>query len=287
MKRQNKSVLYLTLAAIFWSFGGVLAKAIPFSGISIAALRGIIAAITIGIYRKSFAFKKNKSTVYAAISLTLTTVLFMVATKLTTAANAILLQYTSLFFIILLNWMINHQKPKVRDLLALGGIAFGISLFFVNQLEGGNVLGNIMGLLSGLTFAGVFFANKMDDASAFDATFMGNLLSVFLIPFVLFDSTIQTQSVVPWILIAVMGIFQLGFGYIFFSLGILHASATQSNIIATLEPILNPIWVLLIIGETPTFLSMVGGMIVLVSVVLYNQFEIKANKSMITKGLQE
>lgn len=278
MKRQNQGVLYLTLAAIFWSFGGVLAKSIPFSGISIAAIRGIIAAITIGFYRKSFAFKKNKSTIFAAISLTLTTVLFMVATKLTTAANAILLQYTSLFFIILLNWVINHQKPKTRDLYALAGIAFGISLFFFNQLEGGNLLGNIMGLLSGLTFAGVFFANKMEGASPFDATFMGNLLSMFLLPFVLFDSTINIQSVQPWILLLVMGVFQLGFGYIFFSLGIRHASATQSNIIATLEPILNPIWVLLIIGETPTILSIVGGIIVLLSVVLYNQFEIKDNK---------
>ena len=277
MKSEKKSVVYLTLAAVFWSFGGVLAKAIPFSAISIAALRGVIAAITIGIYRKSFAFKRNKSTILAAISLTLTTVLFMVATKLTTAANAILLQYTSLFFIIILNWIFNHQKPKIRDILALSGIAIGISLFFVNQLETGNVLGNIVGLLSGLTFAGVFFANKMDEASAFDATFMGNLLSMILIPFVLFDPAIQSQQVYPWVLITIMGVFQLGFGYIFFSLGIVNATATQSNITATLEPILNPIWVVLIIGEIPTLFSIVGGLIVLISVVLYNQFEIKAS----------
>src|SRR5690554_2322789 len=277
MKSEKKSVVYLTLAAVFWSFGGVLAKAIPFSAISIAALRGVIAAITIGIYRKSFAFKRNKSIILAAISLTLTTVLFMVATKLTTATNAILLQYTSLFFIIILNWIFNHQKPKIRDILALSGIAIGISLFFVNQLETGNVLGNIVGLLSGLTFAGVFFANKMDEASAFDATFMGNLLSMLLIPFVLFDPAIQLQQDYPWVLITIMGVFQLGFGYIFFSLGIVNATATQSNITATLEPILNPIWVVLIIGEIPTLFSIVGGLIVLISVVLYNQFEIKAS----------
>ena len=276
MKNKNIGALYILCAAIFWSFGGVLAKTIPFSGLSIAALRGIIAAMTIAAFRRSFSFKLNKATFFAAIALTMTTVLFMISTKLTTAANAIVLQYTSPFFIILLNYFILKRKPNRRDVLALVGIGFGIILFFINQLGTGNYLGDFIGLCSGLMFAGVFFVNKMDGASPFDATFMGNLLSVLLLPFVFFDPNMSLE-IYPWVLIVIMGVFQLGFGYIFFSLGIQHASATQSNIIATLEPILNPIWVLLIVREVPTLLSIVGGGVVLLSVVIYNHFETKAN----------
>ncbi len=277
MKTQHKGAFYILCAAIFWSFGGVLAKSIPWSGLTIAALRGIIAAFTIAMFRRTFSFKLNKSTLFAALALTMTTVLFMIATKLTTAANAIVLQYTSPFFIILMNLYILHRKPSRRDLLALVGIGFGITLFFINQLGSGNLLGDFVGLLSGLMFAGVFFANKLESASPFDATYMGNLFSVILLPFVFFDSQLFLHGWVPWILILIMGVVQLGFGYVFFSLGIRLASATQSNIIATLEPILNPIWVLLVIGEVPTTLSILGGTIVLFSVVLYNHFETKAN----------
>jgi drug/metabolite transporter (DMT)-like permease len=277
MKTQNKGAFYILCAAIFWSFGGVLAKSIPWSGLSIAALRGLIAAITIAAFRRSFSFKLNRSTIIAALALTMTTVLFMVATKLTTAANAIVLQYTSPFFIILMNFFVHHHKPSRRDVIALIGIGFGITLFFINQLDSGNLLGDFFGLMSGLMFAGVFFANKLEHASPFDATYMGNLFSVMLLPFVFFDSEMFVHGWLPWILILIMGVMQLGFGYIFFSLGIRLATATQSNIIATLEPILNPIWVLLVIGEVPTILSIIGGSIVLITVVLYNHFETKAN----------
>lgn len=279
MKSENKGSLYILLAALFWSFGGVLAKSIPFSGMSIAAFRGLIAAITIGAYRKTFRFKLNSSTLIAAISLTLTTLLFMMSTKLTTAANAIVLQYTSPFFIILLNLFIYNQKPKTRDVVALLGIGFGITLFFINQIGSGSFIGDFLGLLSGLSFAGVFFANKTKHASPFDATYMGNVFSIFLIPFIISDPSLFASGFTPWILLLIMGVFQLGFGYIFFSLGIKLASATKANIIATLEPILNPIWVLLIIGEVPSLIAILGGLIVLTTVVTYNHIETKANYS--------
>lgn len=201
----------------------------------------------------------------------------MVANKMTTAANAIVLQYTSPVFIILLSLFVLKQKPKKRDIFALIGVAFGISLFFYEQFRGGNYLGDILALFSGLSFAGVFFANKLPRASPIDATYLGNLFSVFLLPFVFFDPGFMNFSPLPWVMIAIMGIFQLGFGYIFFSLGIKHTSATTSSIIATLEPILNPIWVFLVLGETPKTLALVGGAIVLVTVVIYNTIVTKDN----------
>jgi drug/metabolite transporter (DMT)-like permease len=263
--------LYILLAAIFWSFGGVLNKLIPWSGLSIAAIRSLIAAITIGLYRKSFRFKITPSTVAASICIVITTVLFMMANKLTSAANAIVLQYTSPLFIIILSLVVLKQKPKKRDIFALIGVGLGIGLFFFEQFKGGSILGDLLALASGLTFAGVFFSNKLPGASPIDATFMGNALGVLLIPFLFVDQQFTSHFTFwPIVTILVMGIFQQGCGYIFFSKGIKTTSATSSSIIATLEPILNPLWVFLVIGEMPSPMALVGGAIVLGTVMVYN-----------------
>jgi drug/metabolite transporter (DMT)-like permease len=278
----NLGPLYIIIAAVFWSFGGLLGKLIPWSGLTIAALRGIIAAITIGLYRRSFSFKLNKPILLAGISLTITTILFMIANKMTSAANAIVLQYTSPVFIILLTLVIYKQKPKKRDMFAIFGVLVGISIFFFDQFKSGNYIGDLIALGSGLSFAAVFFANKLPNASPIDATYLGNLLSLFILPFVFFDQNfLMNQSSLTWLFIILMGVFQLGFGYIFFSLGIKHTAATTSSIIATLEPILNPIWVFVFIGEVPSLLALVGGVIVLITVSIYNVIVTRDNYKLI------
>lgn len=278
MKTDKSGPFYILLAALFWSFGGILSKLIPWSGLSIAAIRSVIAGLTIGIYRKSFRFKATPSTITASICILLTAGLFMIANKMTSAANAIVLQYTSPLFIIILSMLVFRQKPKKRDLFALIGVGCGISLFFFEQFRSGNYWGDLVALASGLTFAGVFFSNKLKGASPVDATFMGNLLGVVFLPFLFFDQQFLThQTVSAWITIVIMGVFQLGVGYIFFSKGIKHTSATSSSIIATLEPILNPIWVFLMIGETPQPLALLGGAVVLVTVLIYNTIVTKEN----------
>lgn len=278
MSKLKLGPLYIVFAAIFWSFGGLLGKLIPWSGLSIAALRGIFAAITIALYRRSFSFKLNKAILLAGLSLTLTTILFMIANKMTSSANAIVLQYTSPVFIILLTLIIDKQKPKKRDIFAIFGVLLGICLFFFDQFKNGQYLGDLIALASGLSFAGVFFANKLPNASPIDATYIGNLLSFIILPFVLFDMSFQlNQNPTIWMYIIFMGVFQLGFGYIFFSLGIKQSSATSSSIIATLEPILNPLWVFIFLGEKPSILALIGGMIVLLTVTIYNTIVTRDN----------
>lgn len=280
MRISNLGPLYIVIAAIFWSFGGLLGKLIPWSGLTIAALRGIFAAITIAIYRRNYRFKFNKPILLAGLSLTITTILFMLANKMTSAANAIVLQYTSPVFIILLTLIIYKQKPRKRDIFAIIGVIIGISIFFFDQFKSGNFYGDLIALASGLSFAAVFFANKLPNASPIDATYLGNLLSIFILPFIFFDqSFISNQSPTIWLYIILMGVFQLGFGYIFFSLGIKQTAATTSSIIATLEPILNPFWVFLVLGETPTFLAIIGGLIVLITVSVYNTIVTRENYS--------
>ncbi len=278
VKITKSGPFYILIAALLWSFGGVFSKLIPWSGLSIAAVRSVIAALTIGLYRRSFHFKVTKSTVLASICILLTTVLFMMANKMTSAANAIVLQYTSPLFIIILSLIIFKQKPKKRDLFAVIGVGLGIGLFFFEQFRSGNYMGDLLALASGLTFAGVFFSNKLQGASPIDATFMGNLLGIIFLPFLFFDKQVAANfSWQPWLTILAMGVIQQAGGYIFFSKGIKHTSATTSSIIATLEPILNPLWVFLVVGEIPTPLALVGGLIVLSTVLIYNTIVTREN----------
>lgn len=276
MRLKNPGTFYILVGAALWSFGGLLGKLIPFNGLTIAALRGLISAIVIGLYRKSFKVHLSPSVVLAGISLTLTTLLYMLSNKMTTAANAIVLQYTSPIYIIFFSWMIYKQKPKQEDLFALGGVSLGILLFFASGLSAGHLLGDFLGLASGLSFAGVFFANKLPNANPIDAVYLGNVLSILLIPFIFFDPHLNLEFI-PWTLLLVMGIFQLGFGYIFFSKGIQRVSATSASILATLEPILNPIWVFLVMGELPSLLALAGAFLVLLTVTLYNRFITQKN----------
>lgn len=260
----------MVFAAMAWSFGGLLTKVIPFNGLSIAALRGVIAAITIATFRRSFHFKANPTTWLAAFALFFTTILFLVATKLTSAANAILLQYTSLFFIILLNWLVDKERLTKQDGIAVLGIGLGIIIFFLPQLKASLLIGDWLALLAGFMFALVFYINKKPGASPLDSTYMGNLLSVFLLPVLAFDPTLLSYGLKPWILVIIMGVFQLGLGYILFALAIEKISATQSNVIATLEPILNPLWVYIVLKEGLSYYSFVGGLIVIISIIYYN-----------------
>lgn len=278
VKITKSGPFYILMAALLWSFGGVFSKLIPWSGLSIAAVRSVVAAMTIGLYRRSFHFKVTKSTVLASICILLTTVLFMMANKMTSAANAIVLQYTSPLFIIILSLIIFKQKPKKRDLFAVVGVGLGIGMFFFEQFQSGSYMGDLLALASGLTFAGVFFSNKLQGASPIDATFMGNLLGIIFLPFLFFDKLVTSNaSVWPWLTILAMGVIQQAGGYIFFSKGIKHTSATTSSIIATLEPILNPLWVFLVVGEIPTPLALVGGLIVLSTVLVYNTIVTREN----------
>lgn len=269
MKEKDGSFL-IFVAAVMWSFGGLAAKVLTWNAFTIACIRGLIAFFVILLYRGKTRISFSKSTVLSAVSLTLTTTLFMLANKLTTSANAIVLQYSAPVFILIFSMVFEKTRPSSKDLIAVILTIFGISLFFIDRLQTGYWLGDFVGLLSGVSFAGVFLANRLPKANPMDASLLGNLFSVFLVPFLFFDRNFLTFNQTNWIVILLMGTFQLGIPYILFSLGIKKTKAVKSSIIATIEPILNPIWVFLVIGEIPGVLSLIGGMIVLITIALYN-----------------
>jgi drug/metabolite transporter (DMT)-like permease len=265
MKQRDGSLL-IFMAAVMWSFGGLAAKILTWNAFSIACVRGLIAFVVIFIYRGKTRISFSKSTVLSAISLTLTTTLFMLANKLTTSANAIVLQYSAPVFILLFSFVFQKYTPSRKDVIAVTLTLFGISLFFIERLQTGYWFGDFIGLLSGVP-----------NANPVDASLLGNLFSIFLVPFLFFDKNFLTFSTINWTVILLMGTLQLGIPYILFSLGIKRTSAVKSSIIATIEPILNPIWVFLAVQEVPGVLSLFGGSIVLLTIVIYNITKTKEN----------
>ena len=170
----------MVAASICWSFGGICIKFIPWGAMSIIGLRALLAAAVFIIYRRSAKVDFTFGNIIAAVCLSATTVLFVFANKLTSAAAAILLQFSAPVFIILIQLVFNKKKPKISEAIAVAVTILGMLLFFVNSPEANAraanpPLGNILAIISGLTFAGVFVCNKRADANPDHSLLLGFL----------------------------------------------------------------------------------------------------------------
>lgn len=266
----SRGPLQVLAAAVLWSFAGLGIKHVGWSPLSIAFARGLLAAGVIWAFHRRKFRKPTPAVWLGALGIFCTCVLFLLSNRLTTAANAIVLQYTAPVFVILLSATFLRVRPKRADLLAVGFTLLGVVLFFVDHLGHGALLGDLLALLSGLTFAGVFFANGMPGSNPEQAAFQGNLLSLLLLPFFLSDPKALSGQALDWTVVALLGVFQLGLAYVLFSSGSRRTSPVAAAVICTIEPILSPVWVFLAVGETPGPLALVGMGVVILSVALYN-----------------
>lgn len=141
-------------------------------------------------------------------------------------------------------------------------------LFFADNLDGGGMLGNIFAIVSGLTFAGVFVCNKRQDTKPEQSLLLGFLINIAVgMPFVFFG---VTSNPVAWGAVLILGIIQVGVAYVFFSMGIKRTPALLACLITALEPVLNPLWVALVAHEIPSFYTIAGGMVIVLTVVIFN-----------------
>jgi drug/metabolite transporter (DMT)-like permease len=253
-------------AALCWSLGGLLIKSVAWPPLAVAGGRGFIAAAFLAIFAPRFRFTWSAAQIGGAVAYASTTILFVTANKLTTAANAILLQYTAPVWIALFGaWFLGERATRA-DWLTIAVVFGGMALFFFDDLQFAGFAGNLVALASGVAFASMtLLLRKQKDTSAIESIFLGNLLAgVIGIPFIV--STHCLLSPRGWIALAVLGIVQLGVSYLLYARAIRHVTALEAVLIPVIEPILNPIWVLLALGERPGPLSLLGGVIVLAAV---------------------
>ncbi len=266
---------FLIAAALLWSFGGLLIKLVDLDGLALAGARSGCAAILIGLYmlrpaerppagRSRFAL--DRTILLGALAYAGTVVAFVVATRTTTAANAILLQYTAPLWVALLSPLLLRERTAPRD-WALVTVAFcGVILFFIDDVSTTARLGDLLGLASGLFFGLCIMALRFARRSgALAMVFWGNIIALLVGLPQLLSSTMPLADL-PWLLL--LGFGQLGLGYVAFTIGIREVSALQATLVSLIEPVLNPLWVGFAIGEIPSLYSIAGGTVILAVLVL-------------------
>lgn len=277
MKKQiseKVGYLFAFLSAFVFSFGGVIIKLMSWRSLTINSARNAIALtitlIFLRVIRHRLVF--NKSTLIGGLAMTFTCTAFSIANKLTTAANVILLQYTSPVFVIILSWLIWKQKPKKRDIITCVTVFIGVGFFFCENLSGGGLAGNVLALASGVSYAVVFLTNKLKCGDSITSFVIGETLSMLIgLPFLVQETNFSAGAIGGAIALG----FILGGGYALLSLALRVVQPVKANLIGTVEPVLNPMWVALIYGEKMTTLGIIGFIIVIASVIVYNILNLK------------
>lgn len=276
LTERRKAIVLLVLTALLWSTSGVFVKVLDWQPLSILAGRGIFTSIVFLLYMRRLPKKITRWTLLAAGGSMATQFLFVTSTKLTTAANSIFLQYTAPIYVVLLGYWLLREKPSRTDWIAMGVIFLGMILFFGDQLSPEGLYGNILAVLSGVTSAIMMVSLRAQkDGSPEDSILIASLaIAVIGFPSILKE----TQTVTNWLSIAYLGIFQIGLAFILFTRGIKHIPALEANLIGTLEPILNPVWVFLFLGERMGTSALFGGLIVLAGVIVSAVGSARADK---------
>lgn len=276
LTERRKAIVLLVLTALLWSTSGVFVKALDWQPLSILAGRGIFTSIVFLLYMRRLPKKITRWTLLAAGGSMATQFLFVTSTKLTTAANSIFLQYTAPIYVVLLGYWLLREKPSRTDWIAMGVIFLGMILFFGDQLSPDGLYGNILAVLSGVTSAIMMVSLRAQkDGSPEDSILIASLaIAVLGFPSILKE----TQTITSWLSIAYLGIFQIGLAFILFTRGIKHIPALEANLIGTLEPILNPVWVFLFLGERMGTSALFGGLIVLAGVIVSAVGSARADK---------
>ena len=258
----RKGMLAVIVAALLWSTGGIFIKLISLNAFQLSCVRSMFAALVFVALFKKKLLEVNLFTFFNAAFYAGILILFVMATKMTSAANAIFLQYTAPIYVLFLEPLINKTKYELINVVTIIFCFIGMVLFFMGELSPGYFEGNIIALLSGIAFAAFLIGMRKNRPEyQFSSIFYGNVLIALICLPSLFS--IEHFTLPDFGMIAFLGIFQIGIAYAFFSYGLKRVYAIEASVISMIEPVLNPVWVFIGYGEVPAFLAIVGGIIII------------------------
>ncbi|MBR3168802.1 MAG: EamA family transporter [Erysipelotrichaceae bacterium] len=278
-EKRRFGIAAMLAASLCFSLGGLLMKIIPWNPLAINGARNLIACCVIGLYIRfiKHPLKCNGTVLFGAAALAATTTLYAVANKLTTAGNTIVLQYTAPIWIIVFMYFLFGQKPDRTALITVFIVLIGIVCFFLDSMSTGRWLGDVLALLSGITYALVFLLNRFEKGDALSSVFFGQLFcGIFLSPLVL-KETVFTPGVLTAVF--VLGSVQVGIAYIFFTTGTKYTEPVTASIINAIEPILNPVLVAIFYKEVLGRFSLIGAAVVIVGILFYDVLTAKRAKA--------
>lgn len=261
--------LAMTTCAFLWSLAGLFIKVLDWNPFLIAGMRSLIAFFFLLAFVGTLRLTWSWPLVGAALANAATMLLFVSANKTTTAANAILLQYLAPVFTAIFSVLFLKERLHREQILALLLTIGGMLILFLDQLSSGQMFGNLLALTSALTFSLMFIFTRMQKQGNPLQSFMAShavaavvaLGVAFFLPL-----PVVTARAVGSIL--VLGIVQIGLAALFFSYGIKRVSAVTANLLAVIEPVFNPVWVFLVLGEAPTARTLLGGSLIVGSVTM-------------------
>jgi drug/metabolite transporter (DMT)-like permease len=264
MLSKPKAIVLLVCSAILWSTAGVLIKWIQWHPLAICGARSFIAAGVLWLYLRKPHFTWSFAQVGGALAYAATVLLYVSAVKMTTAANAILLQYTAPAWVAVFSAGFLGERVTRVDWASVALTMAGMVLFFREGLASVSLVGDLLALLSGFTIAWMtLFMRKQKEGSSLESALLGNLIAgVVGIPF-MFGAAPSAQG---WLGLGLLGVFQLGLSYILYTRALKSVTAVEAIIVSTLEPILNPIWAMLLLAEYPAMWALAGGSLVVLAV---------------------
>lgn len=274
LSEHQKGLLYVFTAALLWSSGGLFIKLISLSAMQLSFFRCSIAAIAFAIIFRKRILLVNQLSVLNSFVYAIVLISFVIATKTTTAANAIFLQATAPIYVLIFEPLITKTKYERLNIITVGVCIIGMILFFVGKLEPGHLEGNLVALVSGITFAALFLGMKKNEPQYQQGSiFLGNVIvAIVCFPFI---TSLEVLTFSDLWMVTFLGVFQIALAYAFFASGLKRIYAVEASIIAMVEPVLNPVWVFIGYGETPSLTAIFGGLIILGAIIV---------RSLITNG---
>ena len=267
LSEHQQGLLAIFFAAILWSSGGLLVKLITLTPMQISFFRSAVAAATFGVIFRRKILKVNSFTFLNSIFYAVVLIFFVLATKTTTAANAIFLQSTAPIYVLIFEPIINKTKYQKANTITVAVCFVGMVLFFLGDLKPGELDGNIYGLLAGIFFAS-FFQGMRKNGKEYQQSsiFWGNVLvAIICLPFIFSITELSFSDL--W-RVSFLGMFQIAIAYAIFTFGLKRVYAVEASIISMIEPVLNPVWVLIGYGEVPAIYAIAGGAIIIAAITI-------------------
>lgn len=258
---RRRAIELLVLTALLWSTSGLFIKLLHWQPVSIFSARGLVASVVFMIWLRRIPRQITPSLAAGVAGYMGAQFLFIFSTRLTTAANAIFLQYTAPIYVLLFGVWFLRERPLRIDWITMVVIFAGMLLFFGQDLALEGLYGNLAAILSGVALAAMIVATRAQkDSHPAQIFLIGSCLGGIIgLPSLLQE----TWNLTDVAIIVYLGLFQTGLASALYSIAIRQVPALESNLILMLEPVLNPMWVFLFIGESPDGLALVGGAVVL------------------------
>ncbi len=281
---RKKAIMIVCFVALLWSMAGLNIKMIVWDSFAIAGARCLVAGILLHLYlmKKELKIKIDKYVIGGAISFIAFNYCFILSTKLTTSATAIMMQYTAPIYVAILSYVLFKEKITKVDIICMSAVFGGMVLFFVGQPTGSNLMGNLIAICNGITFAAmVIFLRLQKNGTPEMSIYLGNLgAGIIGLPFIISKGLPDAQSILFVIIAGILSVVT----YTLYAKASSYLTSIETVLIPVIDPILNPVWVFIFLGENPGINAVIGSIIVLAAVTFKVLYGIRLEKLKCTEA---